>query len=99
MAVPTNFNRMINDLVHDRRGAKALLRDGGVAALAEQYELTADQQAALKEPNPAVLSAIGVAPIHQILLSVELNPQIGSHLSVDKYLVRYQKEVKGGEHG
>lgn len=91
--VPTNVNRMINDLVHDRAGARGLVKEGGMPALFKQYELTPEQMMAFKEPGWPAFSKIGIAPVHQILLALQVSPEARHHLSMSAFNDRYQAEV------
>lgn len=91
--VPTNVNQMINDLVHDLRGAKETFKSEGMPGLFKKYKLTPEQCAAFKEPGWQSFTKIGIAPIHQILLSIEVNPQIRQHLSMRVHMDRYKEEI------
>ena len=93
--VPTNVNRMINDLVHDRDGARALVKEGGMPALFKTYELTPEQMMAFKEPGWPAFTKIGIAPIHQILLALQVSPEAQHHLTMQQHMERYEREVLG----
>jgi len=88
MASLSGVNRLIFDLVHDRDNAHGLLRKKGIDSLLERYTLTSSQQKALREPGRESLAAIGVHPICQLLLMVELHPHIASNMSARKYAER-----------
>ena len=91
--VPTNVNKMINDLVHNRDGARQLVKEGGMPALFQKYQLTPQQMMAFKEPNWQSLGGIGIAPVHQILLALQISPEAKHHLSMSAFNERYQAEV------
>ncbi len=97
MASLSSVNRFIFDLVHDRDNAHGFLREQGIDSLLERYALTSDQQQALREPSRESLAAIGVHPICQLLLMVELHPHITSNLSARKYAERMWGNVSALE--
>ena len=90
---PTNVNRMINDLVHRRAGAKEMLDTQGLAALFEKYQLSARERAAFDDPGWPAFRAIGVLPVHIILLMIEINEHVRGHLSINCHMDRYRAEV------
>ena len=94
--VPTAVNRMINDLVHRTNGAKDILDGNGLPALLDHYGLSAREKAAFDEPSPPSFGAIGVLPVHIILLMIEINADIREHLSIGCHMERFRSEVLKG---
>ena len=90
---PTNVNRMINDLVHGANGAREIVKEQGMPGLFEKYELSPEQRMAFKEPGWKSFGAIGIQPIHQILLALQVSPEARAHLSMANHLDRFEKEV------
>ena len=84
---------MVNDLVRDRGEANKILKQQGVPALLDAYDLTPEQKAAFKNPGWASFGEIGLHPIHTLLLSMRLNPNIEEHFSWKGYMTRYEDEV------
>ncbi|WP_299774038.1 hypothetical protein [uncultured Tateyamaria sp.] len=90
---PVNVNRMINDLVHGQGQARLLVKEGGMPALMKGYGLKPEEMAAMKEPGWENFSKIGIAPVHQILLALQVSPEAKHHLSMSKFMDRYESEV------
>jgi len=84
---------MIQDLVHDQAGARDRLKDEGLPALLDSYDLTSEQKAAFDEPGWPSFTAIGIPPIFQLLLMLELSPHIKSVLSMQKHVSRIRNQT------
>lgn len=89
------INGMINDLVHDRANARKIVKEQGLPALLDAYKLTPEQKSAFKEANWQSFGSLGIAPVHQILLALQVSPQARAHLSWRAHEARFESEVRG----
>lgn len=93
MDSPHNLNRMIHDLVHDENAARQHMSAHGLPALLDHYQLTPAQKSAFATPGWQSFTAIGIPPIFQLLLMIEIAPHIKSFLSMSKHVDRIRGQI------
>jgi hypothetical protein len=85
---------MINDLVHDRNGSRAVLTEGGLVRLCDRYGVSEGDRLALASPGWNSLGKIGIPPVLQILFALQLSDEARDYLSWKTFEDRLEKEIR-----